>query len=622
MNSLNGTELNWSELGEAFDRLAGQSAAERNIQLGEIRLRDARLADELSSLLLAHDSADGFFEERVPRIFGSMAPNLDLTAGERLLHFEIVEPLGEGSLAKVYLARDTELGRLVALKVSLSQSQEARTLAHFCIDGIVQVYSEHLVDRGGVLLRLMCLQVINGPTLAQLMHQLRASRESSLVQVLEKFSKRKVAFEPSALKWRELLSSLSLPEAIVLLGIRLGEILDHAHDLGVLHLDIKPANILIDPYGRPYLSDFNVSTYQERLTKGDLKGMGGTPHYMAPEQTRFFESGTVASAGHLDVRCDVYALAVVLRDLLQAADYRNSDIEGILARATEADQNQRTASAAALAQDLGAWLRGNLAQKEMPRLWRGFRWIDSYPLAALISLTVLSQLAASVINISYNRLQLVSALSVEQYQIFINCALIYNLITYPLTIFCGAYALRPLFQPSADRNWARQCTLRIPLIMFLAISFGWLPGAWIFPRVIEYFAGPLPPEIYWHFAGSFSLAWLISMTTSLAVSVVVLARSLYPKYWQGQSALAARELRNCERLNGSLTLASALVPLVSVVMVIWLAPAEYSLPDYRSFRIFLLVTAGFGLLNLLFVQRLTRIVETAIAALKRPQSFD
>ncbi len=613
--------LNWTELGDAFDGLASKSAADRGPYLDEIQARNPRLAEELASLLKAHDSADGFFEERVPRIFGSMAPNLTLAKGQRLLHFEIVELLGEGSLAKVYLARDLELQRLIALKVTLSHSQEAKTLAHFSIDGIVQVYSEHLVEHEGVQLRLMCLQFIAGPTLAELTHQIQAHRESGVMPLVEKLAKRKVALEPQALKWREHLTALTMPEAIVLLGMRLAEILHHAHTMAVLHLDIKPANILIDPYGRPYLSDFNVSTDQARLNNGDLQGMGGTPHYMAPEQARFFESGGVELALKLDVRSDVFALGVVIKDLLITADYSNLTLTQILEKATHADQALRTESAERLAQELGGWLRTGLAKKEMPRLWHGLCWIETRPLAAFLTLTVLSQLVASAINISYNQLQIVSALTPEQNKIFFNCVTFYNLIVYPLTNFSGLFFIRALFQSHAEVDWARKSALRLPLITFLAISFGWLPGAWVFPRMIDAYTGPLAIDIYWQFAISFSLAWLISLTTSLAVSVFVVTRGLYPKYWQGQSDLAETELRPIARLNQYLTLASALFPMSGVLLIILMSPLDYSVSDYRSFKILILATVAFGLINLLLVQRLTRIVETAINALKRPRPF-
>jgi len=612
------SSLNWNEIGKAFDELAGKNPGERTAFLDEIRRDSPNLAEELLSLLRAHDSAEGFIENRVQRILNSMVPPVELKPGEKILHFEIVELLGAGSTAQVYLARDTELGRLIALKVTLSRNKEASTLARFSIDGIVQVHSEHWVERDGVSLRLLCIQFIAGPTLATVQRDLKSTAARSLTQVLEIFPQRQVALDPAGFKWREQLSKLTIPEAIVLLGIRLADILSHAHDIGVLHLDVKPANILIDPYGRPFLSDFNVSTHTTRLSQGDVQGMGGTPHYMPPEQARFFETQSAEDAAKLDARSDVYALGVVLRDLLDAAGFADARLNQILSQALLKDKAGRTASAAALSEQLCVWLRGHLAVKEMPPLAPGLKWILKFPMLALVGLTVISQLVASAINITYNRMQIVSRLTAEQYASFMDCVSFYNSITYPLTLVAGLWLLKPLLTEHDDAQ-ARTTALKVPLILMAAISIGWLPGAYLFPLMIDLTAGPLPEIIYWQFAGSFGLAWLISLTTSMSLSTFVLARSLYPKYWHGQAGLAASELRFAERLNRLLAFASALIPMSGVLLVVLLQ--QYAAADADSFKILLLALLSFGLINLMLVQRLTQYVDKCFQVLKKPRSF-
>ena len=620
--------MNWAEVGSLFGELAERNPDDRIHELEKIRAQNPPLADELYSLLCAHDLADGFFEEKANRVFMSIAHGLarlgrgpELHPGDRLLHFEILKMLGEGSLAKVYLARDTELDRDIALKITLSLNKEARTLARFARDGIVQVYSEHVVERAGQFLRIICLQYVAGPTLSQLQNEMNsAGKAKSLVQCLDGFSFQAVALEPAGLKWRETLSSLNLQEGAVLLGMRLAEILGHAHASGVLHLDIKPANILIDPFGRPFLSDFNVSTQSERLALGDLTGMGGTPYYMAPEQTRLFARSEIPAT--IDSRTDIFALGIVLRDLVEKSGLSSQSLNEILARATAADQAQRTPGAAQLAAELGSWLRFKMVMREMPRLGRGFAWIVEYPLLALVTLTTSSQVLATMINITYNRLQIVAQLTPEQNRIFIHCVVVYNLVTYPLLILWAGYAVRALFQESRSMQEIRECVVRIPRLLILMITIGWLPGAWVFPKVIDYFSGPVSPAIYWQFAGSFGLAWLISLTTTLAVVIFVLVRALYPKFWEGQSELAAMELRACERLSHSLVFAAALVPMFGMLMAVSMAPLEYSLAEGRSFKIFLQVIVGLGLINILFINRLTKISDLVFAALHRARPFE
>src|SRR5262249_28283511 len=83
--------------------------------------------------------------------------------------------------------------------------------------------------------------------------------------------------------------------------------LGHAHGAGVVHRDIKPANILIDPQGRAYLTDFGIAVVEEDLMR-DVTAAGTLP-YMAPEQL-------VEEFGPVDHRADLYALGVVLYELL------------------------------------------------------------------------------------------------------------------------------------------------------------------------------------------------------------------------------------------------------------------------------------------------------------------
>lgn len=599
----------WTEVGRNFDELVGKTPGEREHQLNQIHVKNPRLAEELFSLLKAHELAEGFIEKKVQKVLNTLTPIVDLEPKEKVLHFEIVQLLGAGSLAKVYLAKDTELGRYVALKVTLSHNREARTLANFSSDGIVQVHSEHVIEREGELLRILCIQYIAGPTLAELQRELKVNPKQPLVQILDQFPQEKVTLDHKSLKWREQLSSISNPEAIILLGARLAEILGHAHALGVLHLDIKPANILIDPYGQPFLSDFNVSSDSQQE---DKQSFGGTPYFMAPEQADLFRNANADI--QLDGRADIYALGKVLRDLLVALNFSDSKIEAILSHATEPNRDDRIGSAIELANELKAWVNGSLAEKELPKYWPGLGWVSSHPMLALVTLTVLSQLAASVINITYNRLQIMSNLSPQQNEVFLHFVGIYNAITYPVTILVCIFFMRALFRKDPKPEDARRAALNIPLILFVSISFGWLPGAYIFPHFIDAMAGPIPDYIFWQFAGSFFLAWLNSMTTTLAVSTFVIARALYPKYWPGQPELAVTELKALERINRSLTFVAALVPMCGVLFVVLLAPPQIS--NQQAFKILLLVIVGCGLTNLLVVQRLSRYVEPVLAALK------
>ena len=92
---------------------------------------------------------------------------------------------------------------------------------------------------------------------------------------------------------------------------------DFAHRNGVLHLDIKPANILVDSYGRPMLADFNISS---RRVGGEGQAdemFGGTFAYMAPEHLDAFNPDDDTQADAVTAQSDMYSLALVLRQMLE-----------------------------------------------------------------------------------------------------------------------------------------------------------------------------------------------------------------------------------------------------------------------------------------------------------------
>jgi WD40 repeat protein len=189
----------------------------------------------------------------------------------------------------------------------------------------------------------------------------------------------------------------------------------HAHQRGILHRDLKPANVLIDRNGQPHVTDFGLA----KRVEGDSAlstegGITGTPAYMAPEQA--------AGEKRLTTAVDVYGLGAILYELLtgrppfradtpldtilqvrtqeparpRSLDPRvGRDLETICLKCLEKDPGKRYGSAAAVAEDLERWLRGEpIVARRTPAWEQAAKWAGRRPtLAALSCLAAASVLA-------------------------------------------------------------------------------------------------------------------------------------------------------------------------------------------------------------------------------------
>ena len=217
---------------------------------------------------------------------------MPLTAGTRLGHFEIAEPIGKGGMGEVYRAKDSKLGRDVAIKVLPEEfsrdkervdrfEREARILAQLNHANIATLYG--LEEHDGQ--RFLVMELVEGETLAE-----------------------RIARGP-----------IPIDEAIPLF-VQITEGLEAAHEKGIVHRDLKPANIKIGPNGTIIILDFGLakafaaekeltadSSQSPTLTKGTQLGtILETASYMSPEQAR---------GQPVDKRADIWAFACVCTKL-------------------------------------------------------------------------------------------------------------------------------------------------------------------------------------------------------------------------------------------------------------------------------------------------------------------
>ncbi|MEE9292004.1 MAG: protein kinase, partial [Acidobacteriota bacterium] len=220
---------------------------------------------------------------------------MSLSAGTRLGSYEILSPLGAGGMGEVYRAKDSKLGREVAIKVlpdAFSKDperlarfdQEARLLAALNHPNIAAIHG--LEESNGV--RFLVLELVPGDTLAERIAQ----------------------------------GSIPVDEALTLCR-QIAEALEAAHERGIIHRDLKPANVKVTPDGKVKVLDFGLAkAFETDATSGgedlsqsptaSFRGSGdgvilGTAAYMSPEQAR---------GKPVDKRTDIWSFGCVLYEVL------------------------------------------------------------------------------------------------------------------------------------------------------------------------------------------------------------------------------------------------------------------------------------------------------------------
>ena len=229
--------------------------------------------------------------------------------------FQIVRTLGQGAFASVYLARQLSIQRLVALKVSLHGSDEPIALSQLDHPNVVRLYDQRRISDPDAI--LLYMQYVPGGTLSDTIKATCSTAPEelsgkSLLQTVDAALLTAGQQLPENSVEREQLARLDWPRVVAWLGIQLSEGLAAAHERGIMHRDVKPANILLTAEGVPKLADFNVSFSGLAGSAGAAVHFGGSLAYMSPEQLQVADPRAAERAENLDGRSDLYSLAIVL----------------------------------------------------------------------------------------------------------------------------------------------------------------------------------------------------------------------------------------------------------------------------------------------------------------------
>lgn len=345
-------------MSESFDRLEGlfhaameRPTAERSDFIEAVE--DADLRAELRELVVARSMADTFLVQPPELSAADEARVGHVALGEVVGDFRIEHALAAGGMGAVYVAQQLRPPRAVALKVIRPEIAGTIALARFELEaeilgsmrhpGIAQVYGAGVHENASGSIPWLAMELIDGERLDRWVKDSRPDRQE-----------------------------------VCRLFIELCRAAEHAHRRGIIHRDLKPANVLVTADGQPKILDFGVARVTDvnalATVETDLQRVVGTLAYMSPEQT-------VGNPYGIDTRTDVYALGVILYELLSGRrphDLKSvsaleamrvirddeaprlaglnpelrGDLDLIVARAMSKERTERYGSAAALAADV------------------------------------------------------------------------------------------------------------------------------------------------------------------------------------------------------------------------------------------------------------------------------
>ncbi|UGT40118.1 serine/threonine protein kinase [Nocardia yamanashiensis] len=555
--------------------------------------------------------------------------------GQRIDDFDLLTGLGSGAFARVFLARQRSLQRLVAVKISADHGTEPQTLAQLDHDYIVRVFDQRLMSgmrtSTGRRLRLLYMQFLPGGTLLGVLRWVRATPPAErtgqlLLDAVDAAMEEKGEIRPTDSSVRAEIAGLSWPETVAWLGRRLAEALEYADGHGVLHRDVKPANVLLTAEAVPKLADFNISFSRNLEDASPVAYFGGSLSYMSPEQLEACHPGRAVTAADLDTRADIFSLGVVLWELLTGAkpfddstagpgehgdrttleamlDRRRGGVETaalerlpadcpaalrrVLLTCLAPDREQRWSSGGVLAQQLEMCLdeRARDLVDPPPGSWR--KRLRPYLLPIVTLAVAIPNGLASLYNIAHNDSLIISRLSEAAMRTFTLTTALVNLVFFPLGALTIAYLCRSVivvprglrkgkaYDPDTLRRTRADVLLTGERISFVVFSL-WVIAGITFPIALRLATGELPMRGVVHFLVSLVVCGAIAVAYPFFLVTFYLVRCIYPMFLRHGdiSADDAAWLRRLGRRCTTYLAVAASVPLLAVAGVTFLPPED------------------------------------------------
>jgi serine/threonine protein kinase len=247
-------------------------------------------------------------------------PWLFLRIGEIIGDFRLLAWLGRGIRGAVYLAEQPSLAhRRVVLKITPRDGREHLSLAQLRHPNIVPLYAVQDVPSRDF--RLLCMPYLGGAPLALVLSELNSTNVArrtgrDLLDALDRVQDPLSVPEDGPA--RGFFARASYIQAICRIGACLADALHFAHEHNLVHLDLKPSNILLAADGTPMLLDFHLAQPPLRPNDSTQQRLGGTPKYMSPEQKlamkEILRHRSISVT--VDRRADIYGLGLVLGEML------------------------------------------------------------------------------------------------------------------------------------------------------------------------------------------------------------------------------------------------------------------------------------------------------------------